>query len=378
MCKASLVARPACCMLLTACYQLGPVQTIPGQQPHLITFTAAKPGDALTIKGEAADGAPIQCGFLPCDQNLVSGVARIAVTGSSTFLREVLIPDRRAIVMIDTGFPIQHRVGTGLLWGGLAGMGLDMIAGMGILAGLILNGTSPPGWAYGLVGVQVGADLATLFTGLGLWAGYARRGRLIAREPRDDNEQTAELPNRRPALGTIPAKTEDGHDAGLDVQEVTTADYEACVQKTSCSQPGQGTYCNYGVRERLQHPINCVNLKQAEDYCRAHGWRLPTAAEWRQAAANVDVSKAHLAHESSHAPTGTRKVCAEANTGAACDLLGNVWEWVREGYAVGGGWDSLPTHQPLVDLARNVLRADAQLTTVGFRCARSPAPKGAP
>lgn len=85
----------------------------------------------------------------------------------------------------------------------------------------------------------------------------------------------------------------------LSVTEVTTAEYQRCVDEGRCSPASTraswpelfpdevdawSQFCNAGVRGREQHPINCVEWSQADTYCRAHGWRLPSEEEFEYAA----------------------------------------------------------------------------------------------
>src|SRR5262245_57967608 len=47
----------------------------------------------------------------------------------------------------------------------------------------------------------------------------------------------------------------------LDGAEVTVADYRAC---TTCTPPGTGDGCTWGVTDRDDYPVNCVTWQQAQ------------------------------------------------------------------------------------------------------------------
>lgn len=88
----------------------------------------------------------------------------------------------------------------------------------------------------------------------------------------------------------------------VDVSEVTVAAYRACVDAGACKAPwrpaprsadqpvdedgddidleGRERTCNFGAPGRLGHPMNCVSVEAAIDYCQWRGARLPTRSEW--------------------------------------------------------------------------------------------------
>jgi formylglycine-generating enzyme required for sulfatase activity len=133
--------------------------------------------------------------------------------------------------------------------------------------------------------------------------------------------------------------------------EVTVADYTRCVQAKVCTPPagGMNAGCNYGVTGKEQHPVNCVDLPQAQAFCQWINRRLPTEYEWEFAANGPTTNQAE---KYPWAGAGGSFVATDAcfNQGGTCavgtasartyrgqttiqgtagfyDLAGNVWEW---------------------------------------------------
>jgi formylglycine-generating enzyme required for sulfatase activity len=188
----------------------------------------------------------------------------------------------------------------------------------------------------------------------------------------------------------------------LDRDEVTAQDYDECVGKGLCSVRGAAPGCS-GPAER-QHPANCVDWRQARDYCAQRGRRLPTEAEWEFAAtrgasaypwgsARPDPARLNMAGGddgwTGTAPVGSFPRGATAD--GLRDLAGNVAEWVRDPYLPypaddvegpradpggdvrvlrGGGFNDAPSE------FRGANRGFAEQTTrtaaIGFRCAADP------
>ena len=180
----------------------------------------------------------------------------------------------------------------------------------------------------------------------------------------------------------------------IDITEVTTDAFRACVEAGGCTEPASGGACNWGLPGRGAHPQNCVDWDQAAAFCAWKGQRLPTEWEWEKAARGTDGRKFPWGNEEG--------VCSHAvienEEGSACglgattfevasmplgispygvlDMSGNVGEWTssrEEGSTLravrGGSWLDSP------ELSRASLRgqhpADSQLATIGFRCAEA-------
>lgn len=88
-------------------------------------------------------------------------------------------------------------------------------------------------------------------------------------------------------------------DLFMDRTEVTVSAYRACVRAGACSGDvppwlvsetpwREKKLCNYHKVGRAKHPMGCVALGQAMQYCAWKGKRLPTEWEWEWAARGRD------------------------------------------------------------------------------------------
>jgi iron(II)-dependent oxidoreductase len=136
--------------------------------------------------------------------------------------------------------------------------------------------------------------------------------------------------------------------------EVTVAQYYACVNEGSCTDPDDNTVfssCNWGQNDRDDHPVNCVDWYQASDFCAWAGGYLPSEAEWEYAArsggqdiaypwGNQTATCEYAVMETENSGDGcgqdrTWPVCSKVagNTSQGlCDMAGNVYEWVQDWY----------------------------------------------
>jgi sulfatase modifying factor 1 len=188
----------------------------------------------------------------------------------------------------------------------------------------------------------------------------------------------------------------------VDRFEVTVANYMKCVAAKSCTLPATGGACNYGVAERLNHPVNCVDWYQANAFCSYRGHRLPTEPEWEFVARGGASLRTYPWGNQS--PTGLTSLCwagAKDDAGApqsTCpvgrepnpdktiqnvfDLGANVREWTLDGWSPsydaprtttfrvqrGGGWFADVTAASVNAIHRISSLPTARTADVGFRC----------
>lgn len=205
----------------------------------------------------------------------------------------------------------------------------------------------------------------------------------------------------------------------IDINEVTVAEYQRCIDAGACRHPddhARNQYCNLDAPGRDKHPMNCVDWSDAVDYCEWVGRRLPTEAEWEKAAragsttaypwgSEVSCEQAILDDGVTRGSKGDEMDgCGEdrtwpiasraANALGLFDMNGNAGEWTANWYAGdalsslyakgdlngpaqgrqkvvrGGSWDE--NRPNLRSSFRNVkppVGGDAIYGSLGFRCA---------
>jgi len=142
--------------------------------------------------------------------------------------------------------------------------------------------------------------------------------------------------------------------------EVTVAQYRKCVEDDACqvpdnpiSNPQYAIGCNWGVKGRDDHPVNCVLWKWAKQYAKWARARLPSEAEWEYAARSLGKRKkypwgsakptteravmSHIGKLSDNSKCyDTCPVCSRSKKGnteqGLCDMAGNAMEWVEDSY----------------------------------------------
>ncbi len=180
----------------------------------------------------------------------------------------------------------------------------------------------------------------------------------------------------------------------FDRTEVTVDAYASCAKIGVCASEGLecGNGATWNKKGRGSHPVNCVTWDDADNFCRAHGKRLPTEEEFEWAARGRDRAQTYPWGEEppadracwdgagSSVGAGERKEpCrvgsnprADSPDGLA-DLAGNVREWTASKHGRfrvlrGGSWgDSLASF--LSATFRGWNAPDERMELLGFRCA---------
>ncbi|MBW2703690.1 MAG: SUMF1/EgtB/PvdO family nonheme iron enzyme [Deltaproteobacteria bacterium] len=197
--------------------------------------------------------------------------------------------------------------------------------------------------------------------------------------------------------------------AGIEFtkSEVTVAQYRACVKAGKCTKStpkNEDFICNWSYKERADHPINCVDWKQAEAFCGWVGGRLPTEEEWFAEASDkgsrvypwgkeeVSCERAIWGGKENKfdgcGRNTTWPVCSRPtgnSVSGLCDMSGNVWEWTSSWYSKrykyrmmrGGSW--YYGGPPYLRASSRMWQDPSTKSYIlGFRCGRAvkPTPKG--
>lgn len=154
--------------------------------------------------------------------------------------------------------------------------------------------------------------------------------------------------------------------------------------------------CNQLLPDRMDHPVNCVDWKQAKDFCRWAGKRLPSEEEWQLAAGRMD-GRQFAWGDAPPAPDKANLRGADGEVDRPLYRANDGWEWTAPvgsfpadtgpfGVVDMGGnvseWTSLQEKNTLVRIAganynrvaqlreRATVSASSTWPMLGLRCAR--------
>lgn len=209
----------------------------------------------------------------------------------------------------------------------------------------------------------------------------------------------------RPGEGSREVMT---HAFRVDTYETTVEEFAACVAHGACAEPASAAQvpsCNWRRNGHGQHPINCIEKRDAEAYCHWRDARLPTETEWEKAARGTDgrtfpwgndppdCERAVIGGSSGPGcgrsdtwPVGSKP--AGASPYGAQDMAGNVAEWTASPFLADEATDSAEERYVVRGGAlyfeddfvfRASLRASRPVNlggsiALGFRCVTTPGP----
>jgi formylglycine-generating enzyme required for sulfatase activity len=139
----------------------------------------------------------------------------------------------------------------------------------------------------------------------------------------------------------------------IDRFEVVNAQYVSFVQATNHRH---SPYEQQGNPDVANRPIMGVSWRDADEYCRWIGGRLPTEAEWEKAARGIDARTYPWGETSpnstllnysrqSNGPLAVGNYPAGVSPFGIHDAAGNVWEWTNDWFG-GTYYSTSPDKDP--------------------------------
>jgi len=171
----------------------------------------------------------------------------------------------------------------------------------------------------------------------------------------------------------------------IDLNEVTNHEYEDFIEETGRPGPA-GWHRGHHPDGGGDLPVTGISWKDANDYAKWAGKRLPTEQEWEFAARGNDqrrypwgndwIKNVANAHTSSH---GRVERVGEHTIGqspfGALDMVGNVWEWTASDFTPYPEGEVPPQTTPGLKVIRGgCWSSDSNEATATFR--RGWSPKG--
>jgi formylglycine-generating enzyme required for sulfatase activity len=130
----------------------------------------------------------------------------------------------------------------------------------------------------------------------------------------------------------------------IDTTEVTNAEYMLFIDARKRQPPAEWKGDTY-PQDRADWPVTGISWQDAADYAAWAGKRLPTEIEWEAAARGPDGRiypwgnewKRGLANIGTRGIRGVGQYKEGASPVGAFDMLGNVWEWTADEFALYPG-----------------------------------------
>jgi gamma-glutamyl hercynylcysteine S-oxide synthase len=133
----------------------------------------------------------------------------------------------------------------------------------------------------------------------------------------------------------------------IDKYEVTYKQYLDFSIKTSYVAEGTAegkTWRTFFSAEKANFPVTYITWKDASEYCKGNGLRLPTEEEWEAAARGTTANrypwgndwapdKTNTAEAGFRNPVAAGQFEADNSPFGVRDMFGNVQEWVSNSYA---------------------------------------------
>ncbi|MCP4445218.1 MAG: SUMF1/EgtB/PvdO family nonheme iron enzyme [Myxococcales bacterium] len=192
----------------------------------------------------------------------------------------------------------------------------------------------------------------------------------------------------------MPAHRVELSEFAIDENEVSWKLYEPCIRAGACSPPADDVTV-YRLGKNTTLPVTHLTWKQARAFCAWSKKRLPTEAEWENAARGTDGRLYPWGNEAPTPPRANLGVHAKAVGGRDAgrspygvrDMAGNAREWVADYYDIQYYANS-PSKDPLgpktgvhrvvrdrsiepKSSSRWELAEGETRREIGFRCAKS-------
>jgi len=202
-----------------------------------------------------------------------------------------------------------------------------------------------------------------------------------------ENLTQTDFQNDRVAIGSVRYQGKFVNEFYIDKFEVSVEKYKECVFQEKCSYSNKSG--NYYEKNKSDHPMNFINVYEAEEYCRFKGGFLPTRQQWEVAAlwtgselhylkypwkSNRNLSYEYLNYNNENCPGETLSVYTNLKGKTLTGLYhmsGNVSEWTctkakEKNIIKGGGFDDRAFNLQITN--NQYINGFDIREDIGFRC----------